>query len=271
MQCVPLEKKKPQSSGWSRISLGQEELRNWPSDSDGLLAADGTRSLPKRRLWLLPAALQRFVTDLHRVTEEAPLWVTPRRKVQLSPELGASCFSLMCSLAMPCNPTSWGALLRCQVAATSSPPGLQPYGTLFSKSMSRAAWIMLVESYEDVLCVQVNLKEQGQLVRQDEFTIWLGRRKCQRHVFLFEDLILFSKPKRIEGGFDVYIYKRSFKVRAALQLPLVWEVSVAGSPKAHASETRSRSTFNRRAAPTTAKPPSNHAGKPEGNTSLINA
>ncbi|KAM6252778.1 puratrophin-1 isoform 2-T2 [Porphyrio hochstetteri] len=57
----------------------------------------------------------------------------------------------------------------------------------------------------------VNLKEQGQLVRQDEFTIWLGRRKCQRHVFLFEDLILFSKPKRIEGGFDVYIYKCSFK------------------------------------------------------------
>ncbi|NXP76525.1 PKHG4 protein, partial [Ramphastos sulfuratus] len=57
----------------------------------------------------------------------------------------------------------------------------------------------------------VNLKEQGQLVRQDEFTIWLGRRKCQRHVFLFEDLILFSKPKRIEGGFDVYIYKRSIK------------------------------------------------------------
>lgn len=63
----------------------------------------------------------------------------------------------------------------------------------------------------------MNLKEQGQLVRQDEFAIWLGRRKCQRHVFLFEDLILFSKPKRIEGGFDVYIYKRSFKVRAGVQ------------------------------------------------------
>ncbi|XP_068116379.1 puratrophin-1 isoform X2 [Hyperolius riggenbachi] len=57
----------------------------------------------------------------------------------------------------------------------------------------------------------VNLKEQGQLVRQDEFTVLLGRKKCQRHVFLFEDLILFSKPKRIEGGLDVYIYKRSFK------------------------------------------------------------
>uniref|UniRef100_A0A671QKG2 Rho guanine nucleotide exchange factor 40-like n=1 Tax=Sinocyclocheilus anshuiensis TaxID=1608454 RepID=A0A671QKG2_9TELE len=58
----------------------------------------------------------------------------------------------------------------------------------------------------------VNLKEQGQLVRQDEFTIWYGRKKCQRHVFLFEDLVLFSKPKRIEGGLDVYIYKHSFKV-----------------------------------------------------------
>lgn len=59
---------------------------------------------------------------------------------------------------------------------------------------------------------QVNLKEQGQLVRQDEFTIWYGRKKCQRHVFLLEDLVLFSKPKRIEGGLDVYIYKHSFKV-----------------------------------------------------------
>ncbi|XP_030649983.1 uncharacterized protein plekhg4 [Chanos chanos] len=57
----------------------------------------------------------------------------------------------------------------------------------------------------------VNLKEQGQLVRQDEFTIFYGRKKCQRHVFLFEDLVLFSKPKRIEGGLDVYIYKHSFK------------------------------------------------------------
>uniref|UniRef100_A0A4W3IIH5 Pleckstrin homology domain containing, family G (with RhoGef domain) member 4 n=1 Tax=Callorhinchus milii TaxID=7868 RepID=A0A4W3IIH5_CALMI len=57
----------------------------------------------------------------------------------------------------------------------------------------------------------VNLKEQGQLVRQDEFIIWCGRKKYQRHVFLFEDLVLFSKPKRIDGGFDVYIYKHSFK------------------------------------------------------------
>ncbi|XP_037835828.1 uncharacterized protein plekhg4 [Kryptolebias marmoratus] len=57
----------------------------------------------------------------------------------------------------------------------------------------------------------VNLKEQGQLIRQDEFTVLSGRRKCQRHIFLFEELILFSKPKKMEGGLDVFIYKHSFK------------------------------------------------------------
>ncbi|XP_030606579.1 pleckstrin homology domain-containing family G member 4B isoform X1 [Archocentrus centrarchus] len=57
----------------------------------------------------------------------------------------------------------------------------------------------------------VNLKEQGQLRCQDEFMVWCGRRKYLRHVFLFEDLILFSKTKKIEGGYDIYIYKQSFK------------------------------------------------------------
>ncbi|XP_019948898.2 pleckstrin homology domain-containing family G member 4B isoform X2 [Paralichthys olivaceus] len=57
----------------------------------------------------------------------------------------------------------------------------------------------------------VNLKEQGQLRCQDEFVVWCGRRKYLRHVFLFEDLILFSKTKKIEGGYDIYIYKQSFK------------------------------------------------------------
>uniref|UniRef100_UPI003D9CAEFF uncharacterized protein LOC100009641 n=1 Tax=Danio rerio TaxID=7955 RepID=UPI003D9CAEFF len=57
----------------------------------------------------------------------------------------------------------------------------------------------------------VNLKEQGQLRCQDEFIVWCGRKKYLRHVFLFEDLILFSKTKKIEGGYDIYIYKQSFK------------------------------------------------------------
>ncbi|KAK5909087.1 hypothetical protein CgunFtcFv8_017090 [Champsocephalus gunnari] len=57
----------------------------------------------------------------------------------------------------------------------------------------------------------VNLREQGQLIRQDEFTVCSGRRKCQRHIFLFEELVLFSKPKKVEGGLDVFLYKHSFK------------------------------------------------------------
>ncbi|XP_044308572.1 pleckstrin homology domain-containing family G member 4B isoform X2 [Varanus komodoensis] len=57
----------------------------------------------------------------------------------------------------------------------------------------------------------VNLKEQGQLRCQDEFIVYCGRKKYLRHVFLFEDLILFSKTKKIDGGYDMYMYKQSFK------------------------------------------------------------
>lgn len=45
----------------------------------------------------------------------------------------------------------------------------------------------------------MNLKEQGRLLRQGEFLVWEGRcraRKTLRHVFLFEDMILFSKARR---------------------------------------------------------------------------
>ncbi|XP_059584515.1 pleckstrin homology domain-containing family G member 4B isoform X6 [Alligator mississippiensis] len=57
----------------------------------------------------------------------------------------------------------------------------------------------------------VNLKEQGQLRCQDEFIVCCGRKKYLRHVFLFDDLILFSKTKKIDGGYDIYMYKQSFK------------------------------------------------------------
>nr|XP_057944361.1 rho guanine nucleotide exchange factor 40 isoform X2 [Doryrhamphus excisus] len=64
----------------------------------------------------------------------------------------------------------------------------------------------------DAICnCDVNLKEQGQLIRQDEFTVWSGRRKSLRRVFLFEELLLLSKAKKMEGGLDVFIYKQSFK------------------------------------------------------------
>ncbi|XP_059353299.1 uncharacterized protein LOC130701846 isoform X2 [Daphnia carinata] len=59
----------------------------------------------------------------------------------------------------------------------------------------------------------VNVKEQGRLIRQSEFYCWQGRKKGLRHVFLFEDLILFSKAKRDpeRKNLDIYIYKHSMK------------------------------------------------------------
>ncbi|XP_066099069.1 pleckstrin homology domain-containing family G member 4B isoform X1 [Saccopteryx bilineata] len=58
----------------------------------------------------------------------------------------------------------------------------------------------------------VNLKEQGQLRCRDEFIVCCGRKKYLRHVFLFEELILFSKTKKVDGGYDIYTYKQSFKM-----------------------------------------------------------
>ncbi|XP_037671474.1 puratrophin-1 isoform X2 [Choloepus didactylus] len=58
----------------------------------------------------------------------------------------------------------------------------------------------------------VNLKEQGQLVRQDEFVVRTGRHKSLRRVFLFEELLLFSKPRRGPAGIHTFSYKRSFKM-----------------------------------------------------------
>lgn len=61
----------------------------------------------------------------------------------------------------------------------------------------------------------VNVKEQGRLLRQNEFLVWQGRgKKCLRHVFLFEELILFSKARRFPDrkNLDLYIYKHSIKM-----------------------------------------------------------
>lgn len=64
---------------------------------------------------------------------------------------------------------------------------------------------------DDIQNCDVNLKEQGQLIRQDEFLVSFRKKKCFRHLFLFQELILFSKTKKTSVGNDVYIYKQSFK------------------------------------------------------------
>ncbi|TFJ97377.1 Rho guanine nucleotide exchange factor 40 [Platysternon megacephalum] len=64
---------------------------------------------------------------------------------------------------------------------------------------------------EQIRGCELELKAQGQLLHRDEFTVLRGRRKCHRHVFLFEQLLLFSKHKGTEGGLDVYVYKQAYK------------------------------------------------------------
>ncbi|XP_027002867.2 quattro isoform X1 [Tachysurus fulvidraco] len=64
---------------------------------------------------------------------------------------------------------------------------------------------------DDIQECDVNLKEQGQLIRQDEFLVSFRKKKYYRHIFLFQDLILFSKTKKTDVGNDIYIYKQSFK------------------------------------------------------------
>uniref|UniRef100_UPI003590185A puratrophin-1-like isoform X2 n=1 Tax=Myxine glutinosa TaxID=7769 RepID=UPI003590185A len=58
----------------------------------------------------------------------------------------------------------------------------------------------------------IRLQDQGDLLRQDEFLIWNGRRRGTRRVFLFRHLVLFSKPSRSSTGPESFIYKHSYKM-----------------------------------------------------------
>ncbi|XP_074150252.1 rho guanine nucleotide exchange factor 40 isoform X1 [Sminthopsis crassicaudata] len=99
---------------------------------------------------------------------------------------------------------------------------LKETGTeLSSERQALAAALQLLRDQEDrgrdLLAVEairgceLDLKEQGQLLHRDPFTVFCGRRKCLRHVFLFEHLLLFSKLKSPEGGPEVFVYKQAFK------------------------------------------------------------
>ncbi|XP_051517138.1 pleckstrin homology domain-containing family G member 4B [Myxocyprinus asiaticus] len=57
----------------------------------------------------------------------------------------------------------------------------------------------------------LNLNEQGQLIRQDEFCIIFRKKRSLRRVFLFQDVILFTKTKKNDREDDVYVYKLSIK------------------------------------------------------------
>ncbi|CAH6779012.1 Arhgef40 [Phodopus roborovskii] len=92
---------------------------------------------------------------------------------------------------------------------------------LSSERQALRAAVQLLQEQEargrDLLAVEavrgceIDLKEQGQLLHRDPFTVICGRKKCLRHVFLFEDLLLFSKLKGSEGGSETFVYKQAFK------------------------------------------------------------
>jgi len=54
------------------------------------------------------------------------------------------------------------------------------------------------------------------LLRQAEFIVSHGRKRCLRHVFLFEELVVFSKTRHSATGHDAYVYKHSIKVDTSL-------------------------------------------------------
>ena len=58
----------------------------------------------------------------------------------------------------------------------------------------------------------MNVKDQGRLLRQDNFIVWNGKKKTQRRVFLLDDLVIFSKVKKQPGVVDLFYYKNSLKV-----------------------------------------------------------
>nr|XP_045012379.1 rho guanine nucleotide exchange factor 40 isoform X1 [Jaculus jaculus] len=91
---------------------------------------------------------------------------------------------------------------------TSERQALRAAVQLLREQETRGRDLLAVEA---VRGCEIDLKEQGQLLHRDPFTVICGRKKCLRHVFLFEHLLLFSKLKGSEGGSETFVYKQTFK------------------------------------------------------------
>lgn len=96
-------------------------------------------------------------------------------------------------------------------ASRQDVPDLRDAETMVRFQLRHGNDLLAMDSLRDC---DVNVKEQGRLLRQNEFLVWQGKsKKCLRHVFLFEELILFSKARRFPDrkNLDTYIYKNSIK------------------------------------------------------------
>nr|XP_056720367.1 rho guanine nucleotide exchange factor 40 [Euleptes europaea] len=92
-----------------------------------------------------------------------------------------------------------GELLReCDLERGPDRQALQEAQQLLEAQEQRGRDLLAAEQIRGC---EMKLSEQGPLLQRGELTLVCGRRKCQRHVFLFERLLLFTKCKGAEGGY----------------------------------------------------------------------
>nr|XP_028558260.1 rho guanine nucleotide exchange factor 40 isoform X1 [Podarcis muralis] len=92
-----------------------------------------------------------------------------------------------------------GELLReCELERGPDRQALQEAQQLLEAQEQRGRDLLAAEQIRGC---EMKLSEQGPLLQRGELTLVCGRRKCQRHVFLFERLLLFTKCKGPEGGY----------------------------------------------------------------------
>ncbi|XP_044305998.1 rho guanine nucleotide exchange factor 40 [Varanus komodoensis] len=92
-----------------------------------------------------------------------------------------------------------GELLReCELERGPDRQALQEAQQLLEAQEQRGQDLLAAEQIRGC---EVKLSEQGPLLQRGELVMVCGRRKCQRHIFLFEQLLLFTKCKGAEGGY----------------------------------------------------------------------
>lgn len=72
-----------------------------------------------------------------------------------------------------------------------------------------------------VLGFDENIESQGELILQESFQVWdpktLIRKGRERHLFLFEMSLVFSKEVKDSSGRSKYLYKSKLFVSTGLQ------------------------------------------------------
>ncbi|XP_034278934.1 rho guanine nucleotide exchange factor 40 isoform X2 [Pantherophis guttatus] len=92
-----------------------------------------------------------------------------------------------------------GELLHeCELEQGPDRQALQEAQQLLEAQKQRGRDLLAIEQIRGC---EMKLSEQGTLLHRGELILLSGRRKCQRHVFLFEQLLLFTKCKGAEGGY----------------------------------------------------------------------